>query len=133
MPINGGTIADGGTPAAATGGTVKTYTAGGQSIMNGIQVIDPSVTDFRIRPNATFKTANAKLSPLGKWSKGKRSVTYVIPKVLSDGTQAFPLVRISLEDHPEMTEAEILRLLSNAAQLLYDADFQAFWKTGSTL
>lgn len=131
MAINNSAISDGATT-SFTGGTSKTLSASGVTIANGIQVIDASVTDFRIRPAITFKNSVPKLdNATGEWGKGSRKATIVLPKILASGKQGFPCVRISLEDFPEMTQAEIDKLRSYAAQILQDADFDAFWRTGA--
>lgn len=131
MAIINGTIADGAT-ASFTGGTSKTLVSSGVSVPNGIQVMDASVTDFRIRPSVTFKNKVPKLGSDGEWGKGARSANVVLPKILTSGKQGFPCVRINLEDFPEMTQAEIDKLRSYAAQIILDADFDAFWRTGAT-
>lgn len=130
MAIINGTILDGGT-AVFSGGTSKTLTAVGKEIPNGIAVADFSVTDFRVRPRVELKNIEPKLGSTGKWGKGNRQCVVTIPKILADGTQGFPCVRIKLEDFPEMTTTEIDRLRSYVSQIMLDADFTAFWQTGS--
>lgn len=130
MSILNGTILDAGT-AVFSGGTSKTLTLAGKDIPNGVAVADFSVTDFRIRPKVEFRNSESKLSATGVYGKGSRQATVVIPKILANGTQGFPCIRIKLEDFPEMTTTEIDRLRSFASQLLLDADFTAFWQTGA--
>lgn len=116
---------------SAAGGTAFTFTTDGQAVPGGKHLINAAVTDMRIRPNATAKTKLAKVQTSGEWSKGKRSLVYCIPKLLVSGKTAFPLIRIELEDHPEMTQAEITALTNVGAQILFDTDWTAFWLTGS--
>lgn len=131
MPLNGATLLTG-TTLGTTGGTAKTFSSNGLTVKNGIQLIDSSVTDFRIRPVMTVKVAQPVLDKAtGKWLKGKKEISLTVPKLLSDGTQEFPNITVILKDHPECTAAEILLLLHYMAQALFDADFASFWTTGS--
>lgn len=131
MPIQGGTILTGAT-ISASGGTSSTLSADGQTVQNGVHVSDMAVTDFRVRPHATFKNVFATLNKTtGKWSKGKKSCVATFPRTMTDGTAGFPLLRIILEDFPEMTDAEYEKMVTWGAQLFYNASFKPFWKTGS--
>lgn len=122
-----------GTTLSAAGGTAFTLTPDGQPVTSGIHVSDASVSDARIRPNATFKNKSAVLLDPTKntWSKGKRSIVYTRPKVLAAGNIIFPLIRIEIEDHPEMSAAEISAIVKEGCQFLFDADTANFVATGS--
>lgn len=131
MPIKGASIANGPT-ISITSGTAVTLTDDGQLVSGGTHVIDASVTDFRIRPNLTFKTKQPSLQTDGvSWSKGRKSVTITHPKVLANLKQEFPSMKIELLDHPEMTVAEVTKLKEWAVQVIWDTDFSNFWSTGS--
>jgi len=130
MPIKGATIVSGGT-LAVTGGTSSTLTTSAQTVANGVQVQDAAVTDMRIRPTVTCKVRPAKLQVDGTWSKQKVDVTTVMPKIIANGTVAFPVHRQSLELHPEMTTAEIKKLADWGAQVLFDSDFTNLIQVGS--
>lgn len=131
MPLSSFAILAGGTN-SATGGTSKTYTIDGKPIVGGVHVQDASVTDFRVRPNATFRNREPKYnSALKKFSKDKKTVTLVIPKILADGSVEYNLIRIEREVHPESTAAEALELNTQGAQLLFDSEVAAFWASGS--
>lgn len=132
MGIINSTLAEGAT-LSATGGTAKTYSTTGLKVNNGIQLIDASVTDSRTRPAITAKSVPATLdSTTSKWKTvDKRELVVTRPKVLEDGSQKFPNVRISLSVHPECSQAEIDALTNAAAQTLFDSDFASFWRTGS--
>lgn len=130
MGLQNGTLMDGAT-LTVNGGTTKTLSVDGQQVTGGIHLQDASVTDYRTRPNATVKTKLPVLTSDGTYGKGKKSFTLVHPKVLASGKQGFPLLRIELEDFPEMTQAEIDKLLIWGSQILCDADFLTFWRTGS--
>lgn len=130
MPINGASIPVGATW-TPSGGSAKTYTSDGITVANGVHLIDASVTDFRVRPQMTLKTKVPTLDSLGNYSKGRRSLVCTIPKVLASGKTVFPLIRIELEDHPELSAAEVATLVSIGVNTLVDADFATFWSTGS--
>lgn len=132
MAIANSTILSGAT-VAASGGTSYTLSLDGQTAAGAIHVANAAVTDFRVRPNAWFRSKVATLLDKlkGTFSKGKRSVVFVRPKILSSGEVVYPLIRIELEDHPEMSAAEVTALITEGAQLLTDSDYTSFWQTGS--
>lgn len=133
MPISGATLVSGGTYAAPTGGTVKTFSEVGETIRNGKKVSDLSVADSRIRPTITCINRPATLNSLGKYiSKDKRTVKIVQPKILTDGSLAFNVREVMMSDHPETTLAEKAILDGFVSQITGgDADFQAFIHDGS--
>lgn len=131
MGLQGATIMDGAT-ISATGGTSKTLSVDGIPVTNGIHLSDFSVTDLRVRPNVTAKNRPAAYDKsTGKWRKGKRELVITIPKLLADGSIEYPLIRIEIEDHPENTDAELVKLFTWASQIFFDADFTNFVKYGS--
>lgn len=132
MAIANSTILSGAT-VSASGGTSFTLSLDGQTAAGATHVANAAVTDFRVRPNAWFRSKIATLLDKlkGTFSKGKRSVVYVRPKILSSGEVVYPLIRIELEDHPEMSTAEVAALVTEGAQFLTDGDFASFWHTGS--
>lgn len=131
MGLNGSTLLASAT-VSATGGTVKTYTTDGLKVNNGLHLIDASVADGRVRPSITVKSIPAKVNSDGKtWSNDKREVVVTNPKIITDLSTKFPNVRITLTSHPENTQTEIDLLCNLASQALFDADFSAFWRTGS--
>jgi hypothetical protein len=131
MSLSSFAVLAGGTN-SATGGTSKTYAIDGKPVVGGVHVADASVADFRVRPNATFRNREPKYnSALKKFSKDKKGVTLVIPKLLADGSTEYNLIRIEREVHPESTAAEALELNIQGAQLLFDSEVAAFWASGS--
>lgn len=130
MPLNGMTFLQGGT-VSATGGTSKTLTTDGQQVVNGLHLIDASVTDYRTRPNCTIKYKAPTLKSDGTYTKGKMSFVGVRPMLSADGQTHFNLVRTEIEVHPEASAAELANLRSQGAQQLCDADTDNFWSTGS--
>lgn len=130
MSLQNATLSEGAT-VSPTGGVSKTYTVDGLSVNNGVHCIDASVADGRIRPSYTAKSIPGKVNPDGTWSNDKREVVLVRPKILADGRQKFPNLRITLTSDPENTQAEIDMLCNLGAQALVDADFTSLWRTGS--
>lgn len=130
MPINGATILEGAT-CSATGGTAKTFSQNGANIKNGVQVVDTSVIDSRLRPAFTATSRVAAQQPDGKWSFERRDLTLVRPKLLADGSVAFNSVRVIFAFHPESSAAEIAELKGSACQPLFDADFANYFLIGS--
>lgn len=130
MSLQNATLLDGAT-CSATGGTSKAYAIDGLPVNRGIHCIDTTEADFTIRPQFTAAVKQPVLGTNGVWGKGRKTLTLQIPKVLTDGTQIFPLCRIEFEDHPNMSDTEKTRLLSLACQTLLDSDFTNFWKIGS--
>lgn len=130
MGVQNATLLEGAT-VTSTGGASKTYSSNGVPVQNGITLIDASVTDARTRPTIIVRTIPARVDSAGNWSNDKREITLTRPKVLADGKQRFPNIRITQTTHPENTQAELDELRTMCAQILSDADFVNFWRTGS--
>lgn len=130
MSLQHGEVLAGGT-LTASGGTAVTYTPDGQTIPNGIHLINAAVADYRVRPNVTFRYKIPVLDSQGVFSKDRKTSLLVMPKLLASGKIVFPLIRIEREVHPEMTAAEALELNIQAAQFLTRPDYAPFWATGS--
>lgn len=131
MPVNGAVINLGAT-VSATGGTAKTFSTTGQKVNGGQQVVDASNTDVKTRLSITVKSIPAQVGSDGQWTNSKAEVVVSQPKVLANGTQKFPNVRIILTDHPEMTQTEIDNLMGLAGQVCTDSDFQNLWRAKVT-
>lgn len=131
MAIQNAVVKSGSTAMTPTGGSDVTFTPDGLSVANGIHVADAAQTDYRIRRNMTLKNKVPTLLADGSYSKDKKSVTLVAPKILASGKTVFNLIRLEREVHPESTAAEALDLCMIGAQLLSDSDFTAFWSSGS--
>lgn len=132
MSVNNMTLAYGAT-LAATGGTSKTFKKTDQEVKNGIMVVDSSSTDYRTRI-----TVMAKVKPpyydsqTGEYTKGRKTITLTQPFVKASGKVEFPLVRIEVEDHPELALSDITEMRKRAAQLLFDTDLDDFFNLGNT-
>jgi len=131
MPINGLVFLQAGT-ATFAGGTSKTLTSDGMTVPNGIHVVDTSVTDFRTRPNATFKYKPPTIKADKTYTKQKNSYSFVVPFIDAAGTTQFNLVRGEIEYHPETTAAALQILRSAGAQLFMDTDTDNFYVSGAT-
>lgn len=116
---------------SATGGTAVSYTPDGKTIVNGLHLIDATVTDFRTRPRVTAKTKDPVLMQDGSYTKDKRSITLVEPFIAADGNTYFNLIRIEREVHPETLAADSLDILKKGGQFCFDTDLTAFWASGS--
>lgn len=130
MSLKNMTILTGAT-LAATGGTSMVFADDGVTVPNGLHLMVPATADYRVRQSATFRFRPPTLSPLGKYSKDKKSCSITLPKLLADGTVVNNVIRIEREVHPEMTAAEALDLNKLASQALFDADTTDFWSAGS--
>lgn len=133
MSVQNATLLVGGT-VSATGGTSTGFVPNGSDVAGGVQVVDSTSTNAVTRASITLRTVKNAVLDMSTGlfiGKTKRQAQLVRPKVLASGRVIFPLVRIELETHPEMTDAEVSALLSEGAQLLVDADFTSFWKMGS--
>lgn len=131
MPINNSVIKASATSMSVTGGSDVTFKANGQTVANGIQLHNEGQADFRVREILTAKNRPPIAQSDGSYTKGKRQVTLVKPKLLASGAVTYNLIRIEEEIHPETTLAEMLDVKLCGAQLLSDDDFSGFWAYGS--
>lgn len=132
MGLTSFSILDGAASIAASGGTAKTYSTDGQTVQDGIHVIDASVTDFRVRPEVLFKTRRP-IFKNGRWNKDKKGFLLVEPILLADGTTEYNSLRVERLIHPETTDAKALSFNTRGAQLLTGASQASYWSTGSTV
>jgi hypothetical protein len=131
MGLQNATIAVGAT-VTATGGTTLTWSTDAVPVNKGIHLIDASITDFKVRPSLTVTVKQPVISADRlNYSKDRKTATLVKPKLLASGKVEFPLARLELEIHPDMSVTEIDELRKQAAQILTDSDFDAFWRIGS--
>lgn len=130
MSIQNAVVKAGATGLTVVGGTDMSLTPDGLSVANGIHVSNAAETDFRIRENLTVKYKQPTFNG-GVYSKDRKSMVYVEPKILTDGSTVFNLIRIEREVHPETTAAEALNLNMIGGQLLSDTDFTSFWAGGN--
>lgn len=132
MSLQNAAIATGATSVAVTGGSQITFSPDGQAVVNGIHLVVTADVDFRTRRNLTVKQKSPTLNTsTGEYSKDRKSLTYVVPKILENGKTVFNLIRIEREVHPESSAADAFELNMVGAQLVSDPDFDGFWATGT--
>lgn len=116
---------------APTGGTAIVFADDGVTIQNGVHLVVPATTDYRVRQSATFKYKPPTLLPDQTYSRDVKSVSYNVPFVRADGKIVNNVIRVSREVDPEFSAAAALDLNIIAAQMLFDADVTNFWTAGS--
>lgn len=133
MSVQNATILAGPT-ISVSGGTAKSFTPSSQKVINGINIVDTTATDYRTRPNVSLRATEAQYDKNGVCiAKAVRRATATRPKLLASGAVDFPCVEVNLKVHPETTDAEILALTEMGVALLVDPDFDNFRKFGSIL
>jgi len=116
-----------------SGGTAKVFADDGVTVQNGVHLVVPATTDYRVRENVTFKYKPPTLLNTGVYTRDKKEITFVIPMLLASGLVSFNVFRISREVHPEFSAANATDFNKLACQMLAgDSDTDAFWATGST-
>lgn len=130
--IEGLTLSTGAT-ISTTGGTTQTFSASGQDINQGVEVIDTAsaTTNLLTAPKCQFRSRMPVRQSDGSYSKMKLTAAYVLPFVDSMGLIQYNLVRVEIEKHPETTSAHAAELLNKGSQLATDSDLTNFWATGS--
>jgi len=132
MALKNMSLLEGAAVVATTGGTALVFSEDGQTIQNGVHLIVPADTSYTTRRQCTAKfrppTLDAKT---GVYGKDKKSISYAVPQVLTNGSVVFNTIRIEREVHPDMTAANALQLNKVGAQLLSDTDLDNFWATGA--
>lgn len=117
---------------APSGGTALVFTDNGVTIQNGVQLVVPADTDYSVRRMATAKYRPPVVDvKTGVYGKDKKSISFVKPILLASGQVVFNTIRIEREVHPSLSAADCLDLNKIGAQLLFDADTDGFWATGS--
>lgn len=117
---------------APTGGSALVFADDGVTIPNGLHLIVPADADYQTRRSCTTKYRPPTYdSKTGVYGKDKKTVTYVIPQVLSGGTVVFNILRIEREVHPSFAAASAADMNIIGAQLLTDSDATNFWANGS--
>lgn len=116
---------------ATSGGTAQTFAPDGTFVNRGVSVSDVGEADIRSRASCVFKNTSGSIQPNGTWSKDRRSVKYVSPGLLPDGSQDFSFIEINVVCSPLRAAAVLADLKSKGAQLLLDADTTNFFNTGA--
>lgn len=124
------TLKSGASAMAPTGGSDLTFTAG-PVLPSGIQMLDTSVADFRLRPFVKWNYRPWTQTNAGQYTKAKMTAVLVVPKLIADGTVKYNLFEIRQEFHPESTAAEVLNLGLMGIQMRSNSNASGFWTTGS--
>lgn len=130
MAIIGSTVKTGATSASVTGGSDISFSLTGLYVANGINVAVATDPDYSTRRNATFKSRMPSISN-GTYTRGKYSVAYVHPTILTSGTVVFNTLRIELETHPEFAAASAKDLRLVGSQILTLPSYDDFWGAGA--
>lgn len=121
-----------GATVSASGGSAQVFADDGVTIQNGLHLVVPADTDYQTRRQATIKYRQPTLDvKTGVYGKDKKSISYTLPLVLTDGRVVFNTIRIEREVHPSLSAANAAELNAIGAQLLIDSDTASFWSAGS--
>ncbi len=116
---------------SATGGTASALTTLGESLSEHKAYVDGP--DFLTRSDISFTVKAPKVSsgaPNG-YTQHRSICLIKTPLVLDNGNTTVNTVKIEFSTDVETTDAEKETLRVYAAQLLFDSDFDDFWKHGS--
>lgn len=115
-----------------SGGSAVVFADNGITIPNGVQLVVAADTDYQTRRQCTAKyKAPALDTKTGEYGKDKKSITYVIPQVLTSGKVVFNIWRLEREVHPSLEAATCTDGNKVIAQMAVDSDTDGFWNTGS--
>lgn len=125
-------ISKGATPSIA-GGTAVNFADDGQSVTNGVHVVNAGATDIRLQESVTLKTRRPTLKNGVYTSKDKRSHVFSKPFLLANGTITYGVIRQEIELHPDVTNfaAEHADMRKTACQLWFDAELETFNANGT--
>lgn len=117
----------------ATGGTAVNYADDGQTVANGVRVVDSGATDIRLQSSITLKTRRPTLKAGKFTTKDKRSEVLSKPFLHADGTISYGVIRQEIELHPDVPNfaTEHLNLRKMGAQLWFDSELETFNSNGS--
>lgn len=117
---------------APSGGTALVFADNGVTVPNGVQLVVPADADYQTRRVVTVKYRPATIDvKTGAYGKDKKSMTLAKPVVLADGRVVFCTIRIEREMHPSVAAADCVEMNKLGAQMLVDADTDAYWANGS--
>lgn len=117
---------------SATGGTAFVFADDGVTVQNGVHLVVPATSDYRVRESATFKFKPPALLGDGTYTRDKKEITYVVPIILASGKISFQTMRVIRELHPEFSAANATNMNKLVAQMLAgDSDTDNFWSAGS--
>jgi len=114
-----------------SGGTALVFSDDGVTIQNGVHLVVPADADYRTRRSITAKYRPPVVDKDGVYTKDKKYLSITIPQILASGKIVNNVWRVEREVHPELAAASCTEGNKIAAQLLFDADLDAFWASGS--
>lgn len=128
MPLNGLVLKSGATSLSVTGGSDKTYTLDGITVLNGVHISDANA-DFRLRQGITAKYRPPRKLTNNTWSREKFSFVVNIPEEIA-GVIENTTFRGELDVPPGSTKK--LEALLSAGQIIGVANgASGFISTGS--
>jgi len=130
MSIQNATLKENATSLTVVGGDDLVFTTDGETVKSGVHTSAAAVTDFRVRPQITLQNRNPRLVN-GVFTKGKRTIKAVFPKILADGSISYNVWRHECEVHPECSVAEYDNQALINAQILSQTVYRNFLLTGS--
>jgi hypothetical protein len=126
-----GTIKEGATTVAASGGTdVTISTLGIQSNTNTCIFSTDLVNTVRRLLKASVSLSNANPSSPGGRTLQRNTMRLEFPKTLADGSVSVDYFEVRSGIHPESTSAEVESRLEQTAQMLLPAKTLTFWFSG---
>lgn len=130
MSIASASISDNATSIAATGGTAQAFTPDGVEVQNGQHVAANAVTDFRVRPHATFINKVPQRRSDGSYSYGTRETRFTEPYLHTDGKIYFCNYTVICRYAPEIPATIQKNARFKTAQFLFDPDLENFNTSG---
>lgn len=130
MPISG-TIKEGATTVAASGGTdVTLSTLGIQGGTNPFIFSTDTANVTRRLGKASVSLSNVNANSPGGRTQQRNKLRIEFPKVLADGTTSNDWFEVSSGTHPESTSAEVEARMETVAQMCLPAKMLSFFFSG---
>lgn len=114
---------------AVTGGTAQSFSPDNLEVAGGLHVVDVSVSDFRLRPQITFKAKSPVKKADGSYTKEIRSAKHVVSFLGADGVTQYDWIEVTSSLTPGSVDLAELR--KKGAQLCVDTDTDSFYTVGS--
>lgn len=117
---------------SVTGGVAQTFAPDGTKVTRGISVSDVA-GDTLMRASVVAKNTSGVLQPDKTYSKDRRSIKYVLPELLADGSIDFAFIEINMVKSPLRGIATVNALKEKGVQLINDSDVANLWISGATV
>lgn len=126
-----GTIKEGATTVAASGGTdVTLSTLGIQGGANTLIFSTDTLNTTRRIVKASVSLSNTNVDSPGGRTLQRNKLRLEFPKVLASGETSIDFIEVSTGIHPESTSAEVETRLEQTAQLMLPAKTLSFFFSG---